>query len=55
MEERKLPLSLDKESGVSIHRQIVSQICAQIDSGKLQGGDRLPTERMLSEQYGIAR
>lgn len=55
MENRTIKLVIDKRSGVSIHRQMVNQICALIDSGRLQGGDRLPTERMLSEEYGIAR
>lgn len=50
-----IQLVIDKQSGVSIHRQIVRQISTMIDTGLLVGGDRLPTERMLSEQYGIAR
>lgn len=55
MEKGVIQLVIDKNSGVSIHRQIVNQICTMMDSEVLKGGDRLPTERMLSEKYGIAR
>lgn len=55
MKNAMVQLAIDKRSGVSIHRQMVNQICALIDCGRLKGGDRLPTERMLSEKYGVAR
>ena len=55
MENGKVQLVIDKNSEVSIHRQIVNQVSTMIDSGLLKGGNRLPTERLLSEKYGIAR
>lgn len=48
-------LTIDKQSSVSIHQQIVEQICALIDRAVLRGGDRLPTERALCERYGVSR
>jgi GntR family transcriptional repressor for pyruvate dehydrogenase complex len=38
-----------------LYEQIVEQIKAQIFNGQLRAGDRLPTERELSEQFGVSR
>ena len=38
-----------------IYRQLVEQILARIKTGELQPGDRLPTERELAAQLGVAR
>lgn len=38
-----------------LYEQIVEQIEAQVLSGKLHYGDRLPTERELAEQFGVSR
>lgn len=48
-------LTIDKQSSVSIHQQIVDQICTLIDHAVLRGGDKLPTERALCESYGVSR
>lgn len=39
----------------ALYRQLKEVIREQIASGELQPGDRLPSERELSEQYGISR
>jgi GntR family transcriptional repressor for pyruvate dehydrogenase complex len=38
-----------------LYAQIVEQIKAQILNGQLRAGDQLPTERALSEQFGVSR
>lgn len=38
-----------------LYEDIVDQIQAQIDSGKLKSGDKLPSERELSEIFGVSR
>ncbi|MFC5911794.1 winged helix-turn-helix domain-containing protein [Streptacidiphilus monticola] len=37
-----------------VYRQVADHIAAQIASGKLQPGARMPGERDLAEQYGVA-
>ncbi len=50
-----MKLNIDKNDKTPIHRQIIDQVCFMIDSGVLRGGDKLPTERALSERYGVSR
>ncbi len=38
-----------------LYERIVEQIEAQVLSGNLKYGDRLPTERELAEQFGVSR
>lgn len=38
-----------------IYEQIVAQIKGQIESGELKVGDKLPTERELTEQFKVSR
>jgi GntR family transcriptional repressor for pyruvate dehydrogenase complex len=38
-----------------IYEQIVAQIKKQIESGELKVGDKLPTERELTEQFKVSR
>lgn len=38
-----------------IYEQIVAQIKQQIESGELKIGDKLPTERELTEQFKVSR
>lgn len=42
------------DSDVPIYRQLVDQINAQIRSGTLKAGDRLPTVRDMAEQTGLS-
>jgi GntR family transcriptional regulator, transcriptional repressor for pyruvate dehydrogenase complex len=35
--------------------EIINQIKAQIEDGRLQRGDKLPTERMLASQFQVSR
>lgn len=37
-----------------VYRQIADHIAAEIAAGKLSPGARLPGERALAEQYGVA-
>lgn len=40
---------------ITVTEQIMNQIVEFIRSGKVSIGDRLPTERELAEQFGVAR
>lgn len=46
--------SIDRESGVSLYRQVYEDIRGDILSGKLQQGERLPSKRRLAEQLRIS-
>ncbi len=50
-----MKLNINKSDKTPIHRQIIDQVGFMIESGVLRGGDRLPTERALSERYGVSR
>ena len=39
---------------VKLYRRIADSIAEAIESGQYRLGDRLPTERELAEQYGVA-
>jgi GntR family transcriptional regulator len=39
----------------SLHRKLRNDIATRINNGELHPGDRLPAERQLVEQYGVAR
>ncbi|MBA3891344.1 MAG: GntR family transcriptional regulator [Gemmatimonadaceae bacterium] len=44
---------IDPNSGVPVYRQLVEQVRFLIASGRLAGGDELPSTRTLSEQLGL--
>lgn len=48
-------VELDFQSSKPIYQQIVEQILAQVKTGQLRPGDKLPTERELAKQLEIAR
>ncbi len=47
-------IELDTSSTAPPFEQIRSQVAAQVDTGALQPGDRLPTVRRLAEELGVA-
>lgn len=47
-------IDLDHGSALPPYEQIRAQIAAQVESGALQAGDRLPTVRRLAEDLGVA-
>lgn len=51
----ELNVNIDRNSGISVYQQIADQIQDAINSGALAPGDRLPTERELSERLSLAR
>lgn len=46
---------LDKDSPIPLYYQLVEALREQIRAGELQPGTQLPSERELSERYGISR
>ncbi len=48
-------IKLDRESEEPLYRQLIRQIRAQIDSGSLPAGARLPASRDLARQLGVSR
>jgi GntR family transcriptional regulator len=46
--------TFDATSPVPIYMQIADHVAAQVDSGQLTKGSRLPAERDLAEQWGVA-
>ena len=48
-----LPLSRDQ--GITLWRQIVRTVEAEIAAGRLAAGDKLPSEAQLSARYGVNR
>ncbi len=47
-------LQVDPTSSVPPFEQLREQITAQVESGELRAGDRLPTVRRLAEDLGLA-
>ncbi|MBE2182875.1 MAG: PLP-dependent aminotransferase family protein [Anaerolineae bacterium] len=50
-----LSVTLDRNSEEPIYRQLIRHIRAQIESGLLSAGTRLPASRDLARQLGISR
>jgi DNA-binding transcriptional regulator YhcF (GntR family) len=48
-------IRIDQSSESPVYRQIIEQITRLIRSGTLKPGDKIPTERELAEQLGVAR
>jgi len=49
-----MELSIDRQSGVPLYKQIVEQVTMLIRGGVLKNGDRLPTERALAQKYRLS-
>lgn len=48
-------LAIDPSSDRAVFRQIADQLRALVQQGRLHEGDKLPSEALLMEHYGIAR
>ncbi|MEJ2599308.1 MAG: GntR family transcriptional regulator, partial [Anaerolineales bacterium] len=48
-------MKLDKSHPIPLYFQLAEILREQIQSGELNPGDRLPSERELNEQFGISR
>lgn len=44
-----------KIPGRATHHAVIAQLASAIQHGSLRFGDRLPSERMLAEQFGVSR
>jgi GntR family transcriptional regulator/MocR family aminotransferase len=53
--ELDLPVRIDRESRVPVHRQVTEALRRSIRAGALAPGARLPSTRALAEALGIAR
>jgi DNA-binding transcriptional MocR family regulator len=51
----KLAISLDRDGEEPIYRQLIRHVRAQIESGALPPGTRLPASRDLAQQLNISR
>ena len=47
--------TLQKMEGLNLQKSIISQIRELINYKNLEPGDKLPSERMLSEKFGVTR
>jgi GntR family transcriptional regulator len=48
-------LKIQRKNGIPLYMQIKGQILELIRTGKLVGGEQLPTERQLAEELSISR
>jgi DNA-binding transcriptional regulator YhcF (GntR family) len=54
-QEKLMDFQVDKESNIPVYRQIMSQIVTRVQAGALKPGDKLPPERELAIELGVAR
>jgi GntR family transcriptional regulator len=47
-------MSVHPDSPIAPYRQIAGYLQDEIDSGRLKPGDRLPSARMLAEQFNVS-
>src|SRR5262245_55942280 len=50
-----MDIQLDRDTTIPLYRQIVAQVIAQIENGRLPVGTLLPPERKLAERLGVNR
>lgn len=48
-------MGLNCNDSTPLYRQLINIICEDIAQGKLKSGDKLPSEKELSDQYKISR
>src|SRR5258708_25694760 len=51
----ELPLQLDRGRGQPLRSQLEAGLRGAIRSGRLQGGERLPSSRELARELGVSR
>lgn len=51
----RIGISIDESSSIPLHRQLYERLRANILSGQLQAGARLPSSRSLAQELGISR
>lgn len=51
----ELRIKIDRNSNMCVYKQIAEQIREAVDNGTLKPGDRLPTEREMSDSLNLAR
>lgn len=52
---KSLKLKIDKGGDIPAYRQIIEQVTTLVRDGRLVSGDRLPPERELASELGLAR
>lgn len=52
-EQQDIP-PFDPEGAVYVYAAMADHVAARIDAGDLRPGSRLPGERALAEEYGVA-
>src|SRR3984885_16319797 len=52
---RGRPFAGQRIPGRATHHDVTAQLASAIQLGTLRFGDRLPSERMLAEQFGVSR
>ena len=52
---RRMKYNINPESGIPIYRQLADIIFAEIKSGSIKSGSKLPTVRELAKEAGVAR
>jgi GntR family transcriptional regulator len=45
---------IDHEGAVPVYQQLAAILRAQIESGELRSGRPIPSERTLTQRYGVA-
>ncbi|WP_434510713.1 FadR/GntR family transcriptional regulator [Desulfitobacterium sp. AusDCA] len=55
MKEKLNQLEIKKLKTVNLSDEITNQLIQQIVQGKLKGGEKLPSERELTEMFGVSR
>ncbi|MCP3802742.1 PLP-dependent aminotransferase family protein [Allokutzneria sp. A3M-2-11 16] len=50
-----LPITVDRDRGVPLHRQIAEQLTELVERGVLGAGTRLPSTRALAASFGVSR
>ncbi|MFB9908376.1 aminotransferase-like domain-containing protein [Allokutzneria oryzae] len=50
-----MPITVDRDCGTPIHRQIAGQLTELVERGVLGAGTRLPSTRTLAASFGVSR
>ncbi|NEB22137.1 GntR family transcriptional regulator [Streptomyces coelicoflavus] len=55
MSEAEEIRNLDRRGAALVYAAVADAVAAQIESGQLKSGDRIPGELDMAETYGVAR